>query len=149
MIIPNNIFVIKKDNLFIFQGPLGIQKVYLENTTITNENLIITNNSSTKKLIKKIFQGLTLGFKLKFKIVGVGYKIVKNETLGQLEVYLGFKSPVIFPLEEGIEIFISNNGTIFEGLSSSYDHLTLFFSSILQIKPAYKDKYKGKGIIRL
>ena len=113
------------NDLYI-KGPLGIVKTAVNG----NENQII--------------KGVTKGFKVKFKLIGVGYKAILLDK--HLEISLGFNRPVTITLVEGVGISLNSNGTIITGVSTSYLKLTNFMSSIKQIRPAYKDKYNGKGV---
>lgn len=133
------------DNQLFIKGPLGVKYALVENVVLEN-NKIIANDILTKRLIKKLIMAVTSGYKLKLKIIGVGYKAQINNDTKNLELYLGFKNPKIKPLIHGIDISISGNGTVIEGKSTSLENLTQYLSDIIKMRPADKDIYKGKGV---
>jgi|NOAtaT_6_FD_contig_111_596306_length_774_multi_2_in_0_out_0_1 ribosomal protein L6P/L9E len=145
MKLPSDIKALKINDLLIIKGKLGIKKAYLDNIDLVNGE-IITNDLATKRIIKKMIQGVTVGFKEKIKLVGVGYKALINQSL---LLHLGFKNPISVPLDSMIDISIKGNGTIIEGKSSSHSKLSQYLSKIEQFKPSYKDIYKGKGVVRI
>lgn len=128
---PAKVKIIQQEGMVYVKGPLGIQKLKL------------INNSIDQKCIKKMIKGVTEGFSSKIKLVGVGYKaIIKKE----LEIQLGYNQPKKLPLE--VEISTKSNGTIIEGKHKSLEKLSQYMSKIVLIRPAYKDIYKGKGVVR-
>ena len=145
MKLPRDIKALKFNDLLIIKGKLGIKKAYLDNIDLVNGE-ILTNDLATKRIIKKMVQGVTVGFKEKIKLVGVGYKALINQSL---LLHLGFKNPISVPLDNLIDISIKGNGTIIEGKSSSRAKLSQYLSKIEQFKPSYKDIYKGKGVVRI
>jgi len=73
---------------------------------------------------------------------GVGYKV---ELEDKIKCSIGFSHAVYYDIPEDITINIVNNKEI-HAYSESLQNLTSFLNKILQIKPAYKDKYKKKRI---
>ena len=57
------------------------------------------------------------------------------------------KEPKEIKKIEGVEIKISGNGTIIVGKSSKKMELRQYLSKIEMMRPARKDKYKGKGVV--
>lgn len=145
MKLPINVLAIKDNDLLHIKGKLGSKLALIKDFNVLND-IILVDNLASKALIASMIQGVSIGFKEKLKFIGVGYKatIVNNS----LELALGFKNPVIINIPKNITISLNSNGTIIEGKSSSKTALSQFFSYILQIKPAYKDIYNGKGIVR-
>lgn len=143
MKLPKEIQAILVNDILIIKGKLGIKKAHIKNLKFENGE-IKTKDMATKKLIKTMIQGVTVGFKDKIKLVGVGYKAQINDSL---EIHLGYKNPIRVPLD--IQLKVNSTGTIIEGKSSSLTKLSQYLSKIEQIKPAYKDIYKGKGVARI
>jgi len=145
MKLPKNVEVIlEKDNILYIKGKLGIKSVLVTGVKIENGELVIDDHT-TKRVIKKMIQGVTIGYKEKLKIIGIGYKAQLNKN--NLELILGYKDPIIIPLEKGISIELKSNGTIIEGKSTSQEKLSKFLSKIVEKRAARKDIYKGKGIM--
>lgn len=143
MNIPTEVQVFKiNDELFV-KGKLGIKKAKVGFCSINN-NTILVEDLATKKTIKKMFQAVTVGFKGKLKFIGVGYKA--NLSTNALELFLGFKDPILVPFDNNIEVILKANGTIIEAKSTSLEHLTQFLSKIVHFRPSKKDIYKGKGV---
>jgi len=138
--------IIDFDNLLYIRGKLGIKKALVTGVKIHNGEILV-NDQTTKRVIKKMIQGVTVGFKEKLKIIGVGYKAQLNKDKNQLELMLGFKDPIILPIEDGIEIQIKTNGTVIEAKSTSQEKLSQFLSKIVLKRSAIKDVYKGKGVM--
>lgn len=99
----------------------------------------------TSEVVKKMEQGVTNGYKGVIKMVGVGYKA--EEKKGKIQVSVGYKEPKEIKKIEGVEIKISGNGTIIVGKSSKKMELRQYLSKIEMMRPARKDKYKGKGVV--
>lgn len=96
---------------------------------------------------KNLKQGLIGGgFQRVLRINGVGYKaeIAQGNILA---VNVGFKDIKKIRLIKEVQLTVSNNGTIIIGRSSNYALLSQYLSQIVALRPASKDKYKGKGII--
>jgi hypothetical protein len=100
MKIPADVIAIKLDDVLIIKGKLGVKKAKLENLKLVKikspateeiETFALTKSTATKKTLKKMIIGATVGFKKKLKLVGVGYKAQKKENV--LSILLGFKNP--------------------------------------------------------
>lgn len=120
------------DSIYV-EGPKGIQKIR------------VAGSVSEKKWVQKMIQGVTIGYKGKLKIKGVGYK-AENQDKG-LIISLGYKNKRIMPKNDIVEYNISGNGTIIEGKSAQYSQLRQNLTKIVEIRSAAKDKYKGKGVV--
>jgi len=81
-------------------------------------------------------------YEAKMRLKGIGYNMKLEE--GILLLNLGNKTPLRFAIPDDIRISIHDET---ERLAKSSDllKLTQFLSYIRMIKPAYKDRYKGKG----
>jgi ribosomal protein L6P/L9E len=143
MKLPREVQALAVNDILIIKGKLGIKKAHLKNIKYENGE-ILTKDLATKKIIKNMIQGVTVGFKDKLKLVGVGYKAQINDVL---EVHLGFKNPIRVPLD--IQLKVNSTGTIIEGKSTSLNKLTQYLSNIELCKPARKDIYKNKGVVRI
>lgn len=123
---------IKKINDTIFvQGPKGIQKI-----RVKPEN--------EKKWIQRMVQGVTVGYKTKVRIKGVGYKAEKQEK--GLVLALGYSNRRLVPTHPSIEYKVTGNGTIIEGRSNEWKTLKQNITQIVDVRSAAKDKYKSKGV---
>ena len=118
------------------------------------ENLII-EEPKAKKVLEKMIEGVTTGYKEKIRIKGVGYKAEKivapknsNESgeRGRIELSLGYKDVKKVALNPLVKIEISGNNTVIEGKSSLWTELRQYMSKMVEQRPAYKDRYKGKGV---
>lgn len=79
---------------------------------------------------------------------GVGYKL-EIELNHDLEIHIlkctiGYSHPIYIKIPFNIQYKQINSNSI-EFYSDSLQDLTQFINKIIQIKPAYKDKYKNKG----
>lgn len=105
----------------------------------------ITNTIKSK--INSFIKGLEESHSLKISLTGVGYNLEqKNE---ELLINIGYKNSVKFKIPDNIlikSIEINKNGN-YELTAESFDLelLTQWLHKIRQLKPSYKDKYKGKG----
>lgn len=106
-------------------------------------------------LISQMIQGFVQPFKKKLVLNGIGYKMEidtsaiphsrdKDEKQKFLKCIIGFSHPVYFKIPFNIEYKLLNSNNL-EFRSNSLQDLTQFINKIVQIKPAYKDKYKKKG----
>jgi ribosomal protein L6P/L9E len=167
MKIPTDVKAILIDDILIIKGKLGVKKAKLKLDKLgpvgpdSSEIYAHTNDLSTKKIIKKMIVGVTIGFKQKLKLVGVGYKALKKDN--ELSLLLGFKNPRVISLAPPlpsrlasntyseslpqIQVEVRGNGTIIEAKSTSHKYLSQFISNIVQFKPATRDIYKHKGVV--
>jgi large subunit ribosomal protein L6 len=145
MNLPNEVSAKLVENKLYIKGPLGIKYVLTKKVQIEKDRILV-KDPNTERLVKKMIQGVTTGFKLKLKIIGVGYKAQINQLTNNLELYLGYKNPIIKPIISDITIIITSNGTIIEGKSTSLERLSQYLSEIIQIRSGEKDVYKGKGV---
>jgi len=105
-----------------------------------------TSDRERDRLEKELIQSVTHGFKEKITLKGVGYRaqIVGN----MLELSLGYKTPTVIEIPSDIKLQIKGGGTIIEGFGTSKRGLRQYLSSIVEIRPAHKDIYTGKGIVK-
>lgn len=154
--IPENVIVEKKDNILSFSGPLGSTGINLEKIdSIGSNSIFIDTKSSTlniitssksslgllKKLILNKIQGVTRGFLIYLKIVGIGYRahLEKNT----LFLKLGYSHDVIYNIPASIKIFLLEP-TLLCLFGIDKNQLTQIASKLRSLrKPSV---YKGKGI---
>lgn len=127
------------NNLFFITVPL-----HFSFQIIDNKFLLIDSNDKAFKgtLISHIRQIFNGPYNKILALDGIGYKIelINN----QIKCSIGYSHPLFFDIPKNIEVKVVNNKEI-HASSNSLQKLTLFLNKILQIKPAYKDKYKNKG----
>ena len=98
MNIPNGVeAIVWSDGWVVIKGQLGVKKALFPDVKVWNRELLV-NDLTTQRVIKKMIQGVTIGFKQKLKLIGVGYKATLLIDLNQLELSLGFKDTIKIPL---------------------------------------------------
>ena len=157
--IPENINVSKQNNTLFFSGPLGSTAINLEKIDplgssailIDKKNLsvkILTSSKPYSGLIKKIIlnkiQGVTRGFLLYLKIVGIGYRAhLEKDTLF---FKLGYSHDIVYNIPASIKIFLLEP-TFLCLFGIDKNQLTQIASKLRSLrKPSV---YKGKGIRHL
>ena len=97
--------------------------------------------------LNNIIKGLTIGHTKSMTLTGVGYWVRQPDS-SKIEINIGYKDPIIKEIPVGLDIEVKGQEGKNElvGKSKDLELLTLWMSSIRQLKPAYKNKYlKGKG----
>lgn len=120
--IPEGVRIKQIEDTIYVEGPKGIQKIRVE--------------GSEKKWVQKMIQGVTIGYKGKLKIKGVGYKAEKKEN--GIIISLGYKNKRIMPKNDKVEYTIGGNGTVIEGKSTLYSQLRQNLTQIVEIRSAAK-----------
>lgn len=144
MRIPRGVEVKKiGDKAIYVRGKLGNQKAIIEGVRIEGGE-IKTETAEGREVVRRMIQGVSEGYKGKIKINGVGYKAVTAE--GEVRLTIGYKDEKVVKMEEGVKIEITGNGTIITGRSARYEDMRSSLSKIVEVRPARKDRYKGKGI---
>ncbi len=102
----------------------------------------------TEEIKKEMIEGVTVGHKGMIRMKGVGYRAeMKGDTIA---VYVGYREAKRVKKKAGIEVTVGGgNGTVIIGKSARKGELREYLSKIEEIRPARKDKYKGKGIERV
>ena len=98
----------------------------------------------SRLLLNKIISGLTPSFTYKLELSGIGYKAQTDNNL--LVLNLGKAEPIIKEIPNGIKVDVKKSGVEIDITGRWKDEVSLFAHSVLLLKPAYKDKYKHKGI---
>lgn len=153
---PETVIVKKNKNIIKFTGPLGSSKINIEKVDrmgvtaikINHEGKLISIISSEKSsynaiigLIKNKIYGVSQGFLLYLRIVGIGYRcFLTNQTL---TLKVGYSHDVKFRIPESIRIFLLEP-TLICLFGIDKNQVTQLAAQIRQIKPP--SPYKGKGI---
>lgn len=153
--IPQGVQVnISDDNLVTVKGPLGelSEKISPDMNISIEENTIVVARPNDNKrnrslhglsrtLINNMIIGVTKGYEKKLKIVGVGYRAIKNGN--SLDLQLGFSHPVNMKDPEGITTECPTQTDItIKGIDKQ-----LVGNYAAKIRDWRKpEPYKGKGI---
>ena len=154
--IPFNVKIKKQTNVLFFYGPLGVTVIDLKKLdskglgAITfseqNHSFLICSHSKSflgciYSLIKNKIQGVTRGFLVYLKIVGVGYRAqLENQTL---VFKLGFSHDLKYQLPCSVRVFLLEPTLLcFYGIEKN--QVTQTVAKIKQLKPP--SVYKGKGL---
>lgn len=152
--IPETLTIKKYKSTLLFSGPLGSTGIDLEKIDPTGVSAlflsdtvvkIITPSKSLTGLFKKIFlnkiQGVTRGFLLYLKIVGIGYRAhLENNSLF---LKLGYSHDIIYNIPSSVKIFLVDP-TLLCVFGIDKNQVSQIASKLRQLrKPSV---YKGKGI---
>jgi len=145
---------ISDDNLVTVKGPLGelSEKISPDmNISVEENTIVVTRPNDNKRnrslhglsrtLISNMVIGVTKGYEKKLKIVGVGYRAIKNGDA--LDLQLGFSHPVSMKDPEGIKTECpTQTDIIIKGINKQ-----LVGNYAAKIRDWRKpEPYKGKGI---
>jgi large subunit ribosomal protein L6 len=154
--IPDCIKIKKKNTIVFFYGPFGCTGICLKRidpqgcgAIFLNENLaavkIIADSKSyhgvLKKLILNKIQGVTRGFLIYLKILGIGYRahLEKNTLL----LKLGFSHDILYNIPQSIKIFLLDP-TLICLFGVDKNQITQIARNLKDLKKP--SVYKGKGI---
>lgn len=159
--IPDNVEIKKKQNNLIFYGPLGSTELSLKKLDIlgmaalyfpndNKKNLILSSNykcffSCISNIIKNKIIGVSSGFLLSMRIIGVGYRaeIINNGKNQILCLKIGFSHDLEYVIPLSIRVFLLEPTLIcLYGIEKN--QITQIAAKIKQIK--VPSVYKGKGI---
>jgi large subunit ribosomal protein L6 len=153
IMIPENIKIEINNNYLIITGKLGILiKKIPENIDINidNNKLLLKNQNNLNNalwgtfrvLINNMILGVTKGFIIKLRIVGVGYRsFIDNK---YLKLKLGYTNIIKLSIPSNIKIKCIKN-TIIYLYGLNLQQLKQFAFKIRSFK--IPDPYKGKGIL--
>ncbi len=159
--IPDNLIIEKKDNIIFFEGPLGSTKLNLKRLDPTGIGAIffenIPNTKNGKKIIfstycksffglfttifKNKIYGLTVGYLIYLKIIGIGYRANIKEQIISLK--LGFSHDISFIVPKSIRVLLLEP-TLICLYAVDKNQVTQIAAKIKQLRPP--SIYKGKGI---
>lgn len=137
----------KKFNSIIISGKFGKKLINYrtsDNISYSNKKFSVPSNHTLESLLNSILLSVNKGYFEILKVNGVGYKIELQNN--NILLYIGFKSPKIICIPDNLKVE-SINQTSIKIIGSSKLLVTNFKHKIINIKPAYKDKYKQKGIL--
>ena len=110
-------------NLVTVKGPLGeLTQQFSKDLTITLDGATLTvtrpNDQKemralhglTRTLINNMVVGVTKGYEKKLEIVGVGYRVEKQN--GKIVLGLGYSHPIVFEEQNGIKFECPDSTTI-------------------------------------
>lgn len=97
-----------------------------------------------REVVRRMVQGVSEGYKGRLKIQGVGYRA--KEEGEQLKLTIGYRDEKEVKKHPRVKIEITGNGTVITGRSGIKEELRGWMGKVEQIRPARKDRYKGKGI---
>ncbi len=114
---------IAEGNVVTVKGPLGeLTQTFNSNISIAQEgdNLVVTRPNDekenralhglTRTLLNNMVVGVKDGFTKKLEIVGVGYRVEKQN--GKIVLGLGYSHPVIFEEKDGVKFECPDSNTI-------------------------------------
>ena len=141
-------------NVVTVKGPLGeLCQTFSTNITITQDGdkLLVTRPNDekqnralhglTRTLLNNMVVGVTKGYEKKLEIVGVGYRVEKQN--GKIVLGLGYSHPVVFNEENGVTFACPDSTTI---LVKGIDKQAVGqMAAVIRSKRA-PEPYHGKGI---
>ncbi|NIS74854.1 MAG: 50S ribosomal protein L6 [Deltaproteobacteria bacterium] len=153
--VPEGVKIELSGNLLNVSGKLGSlsRKIPREiELKVENGRIHVTRTSETKKarsfhglfrtLVSNMVEGVSRGFEKVLEIQGVGYKAeLKGK---ELHLTLGYSHPVIFPLEEGINVTVEERNTVIKVSGYDKEKVGLVAAKIRAFRKP--DVYKHKGI---
>ena len=141
-------------NVVTVKGPLGeLNQTFASQITITQEGDKITvtrpNDEKenralhglTRTLLNNMVVGVTKGFEKKLEIVGVGYRVEKQN--GKIVLGLGYSHPVVFEEKDGIKFECPDSTTI---LVKGIDKQAVGQVAAVIRSKRPPEPYLGKGI---
>jgi large subunit ribosomal protein L6 len=156
--IPDNVNVKKTENILYFQGPLGKTALHLKKIDPkglagilieTNENkLKITTTSKAfygllKSIIQNKLHGISRGFLIYLKIVGIGYRANLTQNNQTLFLKLGYSHDIVYKIPSSIRVFLLDP-TLICLFGVDKNQITQIAAQIRKLRRP--TVYKGKGI---
>lgn len=152
VLIPENVSV-EINHKVTVKGPLGelSQKIPSAIKVEKNNNMLVVSAQKEDKqtkalhglirnLIANMIEGVTVGFKKRLELIGIGYRA--NLSGNELVLSLGFSHPVEIKPVEGVTFSVSDNKITVSGISKEV--VGRVTAEIRNIRPP--DAYKGKGV---
>lgn len=154
--IPDKVIIEKKHNLLKFSGPLGSTYLNLKKIDPTGLGGISFNNEKKqlellspsksffglfKKLIENKIIGVTRGFLIYIKIIGIGYRASLQN--GHLFLKLGYSHDIIYKIPSSIKLFLLDP-TLVCFFSVDKNQVTQIAAKIRNLRRP--SAYKGKGV---
>lgn len=153
--IPEGVTISVTDgNEVTVKGPKGeLKRVFSPELTIdvkegslhvsrpNDEKRIKQLHGTTRALIHNMVEGVHGGFKKTLELVGIGYRA--NVTGKQLTLNVGYSHPVVFDLEEGVDI-VTPTATVIEVSGIDKQRVGEWAANIRAVRAP--EPYLGKGI---
>ena len=155
--IPDGVQILKRKQLLIFSGPLGFTSLDLAKIDRTGLGTIMIGKderdcvigSHTKpffysllSLLKNKIRGVTVGFLIPLRIVGVGYRAFLDSK-ANLHFKLGYSHNYKYQVGQGVRAFLLEP-TLLCLFGIDKNQVKQVASIIRSFKPP--ERYKGKGI---
>lgn len=154
--IPDGVKIEKKEYYLVFSGVLGFTKLDLTKIDptglgtikIEEDYIFIFSQSkpffySLKSLLINKIRGVTVGFLISLRIVGVGYRAFLDGNQKVLHFKLGYSHNLKYQVPEGLRAFLLEPTQIcLFGIDKN--QVSQVASIIRSFKPP--ERYKGKGI---
>ena len=154
--LPESIQVNKQKNILLLSGPLGSTGLNLEKIDTLGTNAfhfesetrtlkVISSSKAWSGLLKKLLlnkiQGVTRGFLVYLKIIGIGYRAsLENNTL---IFKLGYSHDIMYTIPSSVKVFLLDPTEIcLFGIEKN--QVTQIASILRNLKKP--SVYKGKGI---
>lgn len=154
--IPENVVVEKHPTTLVFSGPLGSSALHLEKIDAegtcafsfcpTQARLTVITSSKAscgllKKLIANKIQGVTRGFLVYLKILGIGYRayLEKNTLIFKV----GYSHDILYTIPSSIKLFLVDP-TLLCIFGIEKNQVTEIASKLRKLRAP--SVYKGKGI---
>jgi large subunit ribosomal protein L6 len=166
--IPENVDIKKIDNILYFQGPLGKTALHLKKIDpkgvagilieTTENQLKITTPSKAfygllKSIIQNKLQGISRGFLMYLKIVGIGYRAnlnskmsgvsLEKQNIQTLFFKLGYSHDIVYKIPSSIRVFLLDP-TLLCLFGVDKNQITQIAAQIRNLRRPLV--YKGKGI---
>lgn len=153
IIIPQNVKITNGKNVINFEGPLGCMNFYkkkeinvkiIKNEINLSKKIISRKTNSlwglSRALINNIIIGITIGYKRRLLIKGVGYKANLRDNF--LFIKIGYSHDVVYAIPEKVRLECIDN--IIEITSCDKQLIGQICYDIKNIRKI--NIYKGKGI---
>ncbi len=150
---PGVVVTIKQDEITV-TGPKGVLSRRFHRdmaVTMQNNSLIVSRPSDsgvhrslhglTRSLLANMVEGVSSGFEKNLEIVGVGYRVVKEED--KLIIRVGYSHPVEVSPLPGISLDVEGTSRV-KVTGIDKEVVGEMAAEIKAIRPP--DAYKGKGI---
>ena len=156
--IPGGVRIEKKNHFLVFSGVLGFTKLDLTKIDPTGlgtikigkdeRTLFIFSQSkpffySLKSLLKNKIRGVTVGFLISLRIVGVGYRAFLDQNQKVLNFKLGYSHNLKYQVPKSIRAFLLEP-TLLCVFGIDKNQVSQVATIIRNFKPP--ERYKGKGI---
>lgn len=127
-----------------FHNGIGIEVKdgFVHVTRADETRLLKSCHGTTRTIIKNMVEGVVSGYKKQLSIDGTGFKAALAGK--KLNLTLGFASPKVFNIPDGLKVTVSPDGLIVTVESPDKELVGESAARIRSYYPA--EPYKGKGI---